>query len=153
MRHRVYGKHLGRDIDQRNSLFRSLLRSLISHGSLQTSQTKSQAIKGVIDKLINAGKKNTDSAKRVVLSTLASEDLSKKLIEEIAPKYSNRNSGFTKVVKLGRRAGDGTMMVKMSLIEEKAETKKELIKEENIEEVKEEKPGVKVKKESKAKKA
>lgn len=138
MRHRVYGKHLGRDKNQRTALFRGLIRSLILHESITTTQSKAKAIKGLVDKLISKSKQNGNASQRVVLSILPQLEVSKKLIEEIAPRYKNRTSGFTNMVKLGIRAGDGSMMVKMSLV-----------KEEGVKELKAEETEPKVEKETK----
>lgn len=114
MRHRVYGKKLGRNVRERTALFRSLVQGLLIHGTIQTSQTKAQAIKGLVDKVINLAKnKNTH---HLLKSFLAQDQLAERLIKEVAPKLSDRTSGYTTVVKLGNRAGDNAMVVKMSLI-------------------------------------
>lgn len=87
MRHRVYGKKLGRNKNERTALFKNLVRELLLHGTITTSETKAKAIKGLVDKIINLTKsKNT------------------------------RKSGYTQLVRLGTRLGDQAMMVKMSLI-------------------------------------
>lgn len=125
MRHKVYGKKLGRDKNQRTALFRGLIRSLLLEESIQTTQPKAKAIKGLVDKLITAGRKNTSATRRVIESALPQYGVSRKLIEEIAPRYKDRTSGFTQVVRLGRRTGDGAMMVRMSLIPEKKKAEKE----------------------------
>ncbi len=106
MRHRVYGKHLGRNKDQRKNLFKGLIYSLLSHGTIQTSEAKAKAIKGLVDKVINSVKKNPKSAPL---------DL-QELIGRIIPKLGARTSGFTQVVRMGTRLGDQTTMVRMSLI-------------------------------------
>lgn len=121
MRHRVYGRHLGRDKNQRTALFRGLVRSLFLHESITTTESKAKAIKGLVDRLISKSKQGSEAAKRVVYSTVSQPEVSKKLIEEIAPRYQERNSGFTSIIRLGRRAGDGAMLVKMSLVEGKKE--------------------------------
>lgn len=105
MRHNVYGRKLGRNTAQRNSLFKNLLESLILHGSIQTTESKAKAIKGAVDKIINQAK-------------------NKKNKTLILPKLKSRSSGYTSLVKLGPRQGDGAMMVKMSLLLEDKETKK-----------------------------
>lgn len=117
MRHRVYGRKLGRNKNQRIALFRGLVRSLILNESITTTEAKAKAIKSLVDRLIAKSKEKTEAAKRVVVSTVAQPDVSKKLLEEIAPRYKDRTSGFTSIVKTGRRVGDGAMMVKMSLVE------------------------------------
>ena len=123
MRHNVYGKHLSRDKNERTALFRSLVRSLILSEKIQTTETKAKAIKGLVDKIINQAK--TPATKRLVSQFVIDKKAAEKLIKEIAPKLSNRNSGYTTVVKLGRRLGDGAMMVQMSLVEGKKELKAE----------------------------
>ena len=117
MRHRVYGKHLQRDKNQRTALFRSLVRELVLHESIQTTSAKAKAIKGLVDKLITKSKENTNASKLVVESFVNQPAISKKLMEEIAPRFKDRTSGFTNIVRLGSRAGDGAVMVQMSLIQ------------------------------------
>lgn len=114
MKHRVYGKHFGRDKDQRDRLFKSLVQSLFLRGSIETSQKKAGAIKGLVDKIINLAK--VKSRQHLLKSYLANKDLQERLIKEIVPKISNRTSGYTSIIKLGTRFGDNTMMVRMSLI-------------------------------------
>lgn len=114
MRHRVYGSHLGRNKDERNRLFKSLLQALFTHGAIETSSDKAKAIKGLVDKVINLAK-NKDP-QRLLQSYFNNKDLQERLIKEIVPKLGDRTSGYTSVVKLGTRLGDRTMMVRMSLI-------------------------------------
>lgn len=116
MRHKVYGKHLGRDKDQRKGLFRGLVYSLFSLGTIQTSETKAKAIKGLVDKIINSAKENSKFPKPLVQSFVSDKFLQKRLIDDILPKLGSRSSGYTKVIRMGARLGDQTMMVKMSLI-------------------------------------
>ncbi|MBI2334821.1 hypothetical protein HYU96_03380 [Candidatus Daviesbacteria bacterium] len=91
MRHKVYGKHLGRDKNERTALFKNLVQSLFLHGSIQTTQAKAKAIKGLVDKIINKSKPKD-------------------------PRFRSRTSGYTSIVNLGPRKGDGAMMVKMTLL-------------------------------------
>lgn len=108
MRHNVNGKKLGRDKNERTALFKNLVRSLVLHGSITTTEAKAKAIKGLIDKTINQAKKSPSL-----------------LYKEIIPRLRTRSSGYTSVVKLGSRQGDGAMMVKMSLLlEEKVSRRK-----------------------------
>lgn len=99
MRHNVNGKKLGRDKNERTALFKNLVRSLILHGSIITTEVKAKAIKGLVDKMINQAKKKSTTQ-----------------FKEIIPRLKTRVSGYTSVVKLGPRQGDGAMMVKMSLL-------------------------------------
>ncbi len=114
MRHRVYGKHLGRNKDQRRNLFKGLVYSLLSSGTIKTSEIKAKAIKGLIDKVITLAKGKTTQGR--FQSLISDKDLRDRLVKEIVPKLGARTSGYTSTVKLGARAGDQTMMVKLSLI-------------------------------------
>ena len=102
MRHRVYGKKLGRNKNQRSGLFKSLVQSLFTYGTIETSEAKAKAIKGMVDKIINLAKD-----KKIYSLGLTKDSLAK---------LGNRTSGYTSLVKLGTRLGDQTMMVRMSLI-------------------------------------
>lgn len=145
MRHRVYGKHLGRNKDERRNLFKGLVRSLLSYGTIQTSEVKAKAIKGLVDKIINSAKSNSKSDS-LVRSFVADEDLRERLIKEIVPKLGSKTSGFTRVVRMGTQMGDQTTIVEMSLIgaEKLKPIEKETLKEKKV--LKVEKP-VAVKKE------
>lgn len=144
MRHKVYGKHLGRDKNQRTALFRGLVRNLFLQGAITTTEIKAKAVKGLVDKLISDGKKGTPGARNSVQRFLSQEEVSKKLYADIVPGVGKRESGFTQVVKLGRRLGDGAMLVKMTILQGEGERvkgkeKKEDAKEEVAEELKQEK--------------
>lgn len=114
MRHKVYGKHLGRNKDERDNLFRGLVQALLTHGTIQTSKTRATAIKGLVDKVVNLAKDKKTEGR--LQSFLTDKNLRERLIKEIAPQLKGRTSGFTRIVKMGTRLGDQTMMVKMSLI-------------------------------------
>lgn len=118
MRHSIYGKKLGRSKNQRTALFRSLVRSLILHERIHTTDVRAKAIKGLVDKLVNRAKRSDNASKQVVNSFLTQPDVVKKLYEDIALRYKDdRVSGYTSIVRLGTRHGDGAMMVRMSLVE------------------------------------
>ena len=119
MKHSVYGKKLGRDKNQRTALFRSLVRSLILHESIQTTETKAKAVKGLIDNLVVKAKDSSEASKRVVTSFLTQKEISEKLFKEIAPRFKQRSSGFTTSAKLGTRQGDGAMMVQIGWVGDK----------------------------------
>jgi len=127
VRHRVYGKHLGRDKNQRTALFKSLVGALILHGSIETTETKAKAIKGLVDRVITQAKsKNT---RDLVSSYLTQKSVQEKLFKVVVPAVSSRNSGYTSVVKLGRRLGDNAMKVRMTiLMEEKKEKVESTVK-------------------------
>lgn len=114
MRHRIYGKKLGRNKNERTSLFRNLTRELFLRGAITTSHSKAAAIKGMVDKIINLSKNK--NSQRLIHSFFNDNLLQERLIKEIAPMMQNRTSGYTSVMKIGVQAGDRTTLVKMSLI-------------------------------------
>ena len=114
MRHRVYGKHLGRNKNERQNLFKGLLYSLFLTGTIQTSEAKAKAIKPLIDKMVNwAKKKQTETQ---LQSFLTDKNLRERLIKEIVPKLGTKTSGYARFIRMGTRVGDQTTMVKISLI-------------------------------------
>jgi large subunit ribosomal protein L17 len=120
VRHSVYGKKLGRNKNQRTALFKALVSSLILSESIQTTQAKAQAIKGMVDKIITQAKNPT--SRRFVSQFLTDKRVTDKLINNLLPRLSTRNSGYTSVVKLGPRLGDGAMLVQMTLLAEAPKT-------------------------------
>ncbi|MBI2330065.1 50S ribosomal protein L17 [Candidatus Daviesbacteria bacterium] len=136
MRHRVYGKHLGRNKDARRNLFKGLVYSLVTSGTIQTSETKAKAIKGLVDKIINLAKEKNIHG---LQSYISDKSLQERLINEILPKLGTRTSGYTSMVKVGTRLGDQTRVIKMSIIgaEELKPIKKEVPKTEKAAEPKE----------------
>ncbi len=126
MRHRVYGKKLGRDKNQRTALFKSLVYSLLTHGTIETTESKAKAVKGLVDRVVNLAKaKNTGLLQGIVID----RPIRERLVSEIAPKLQGRNSGYTSTVRLGTREGDRATLVRMSLIgHEKMEPIKKEVK-------------------------
>ena len=114
MRHRVYGKKLGRNKNERTALFKSLVQELILHGTIVTSQSKAKAVKGLVDKVINLAKNK--NSQRLLSAYFSNKLLQERLIKEVVPKLENRVSGYTSLMRMGTRQGDQTMMVRMSLI-------------------------------------
>ena len=114
MRHKVYGKKLGRNKNERTALFKSLVQELFIHGHLTTSEAKAKAIKGLVDKVINQAK--SKNSKNLIKSFFANKLVEERVLKDIAPKMQNRTSGYTSSLRLGVREGDRTMVVKMSLI-------------------------------------
>lgn len=154
MRHKVYGKKLGRNNDERDVLFKSLVHNLFSYGTIETTEAKAKSVKGLIDKIINLAKSKT--SQRMIQGYFNNRSLEERLVKDLLPKMQSRTSGYTSLIRVGRRPGDNTMVVRMSLIgsEElkpivkvKVDHKKEPKKTElKIEEIKPVKKEVKVKK-------
>lgn len=109
------------------------MQSLILSQSIETTEAKAKAIKGLVDKVINQAK--SPSTQRLVGQFLVRKQTQEKLFKEVLPKLKSRNSGYTTTVRVGKRMGDGTMMVRMSLLleESKAEVKPKIEKKEKVE--------------------
>lgn len=122
MRHRVYGKLLGRNKNERTRLFKSLVQSLFLSESIQTTEAKAKAIKGLVDKLITQAK--SPNTRRLVTQFLVDKKTQEKLIKDLAPRLKSRTSGYTSIVKIGKRLGDGAMMVQVKLLVEGEEKSK-----------------------------
>lgn len=125
MRHGVSGYKLGRTKDQRIGLRRTLINQLFEHERIQTTRAKAQAIRGEAEHLITIARRsaNADDAGRVHARRLAAARLGnnaemvRKLFDDIAPRYAERNGGYTRMLKLGLRLGDAAEMVLLELVE------------------------------------
>jgi len=117
MKHQVFGKQLSRGVKARKALFKNLINALVEHQAIKTTEAKAKAIKGLVDKFVGRAKKNDLHSRRLVFAFLQNKKMVNKLFEEIAPKFRKRSSGFTRIIKLGRRKGDAAMMVKMEFVE------------------------------------
>lgn len=125
MRHRVNKKHLGRDTAQRKSLFKNLLRALFEHGQIETTEAKAKAIKGIADKLVSRAQSGTLPARRLIAEFFGRRSVANRLVDEVAPAMNDRKSGFTRIIRLGKRRGDDSMMVKMELVKKPVAGQKE----------------------------
>jgi len=103
----VHRRKLGRTSEQRRALIRNLATSVLEHGRITTTYEKAKEAQRAAERMITLGKKGTLAARRQALSYLFSEDVVTKLFSEIAPRYADRNGGYTRVLKLGPRKGDG----------------------------------------------
>ena len=116
-RHRVKGRKLGRNTNQRKALFKSLLNSLIMHEEVKTTQTKAKAVQQLFDKLVTKAKPSTVHARRLLHAFLGDKNSVNKLVDELTKRFGKRNSGFTRVTKLGLRRGDNAPIVKLELVD------------------------------------
>ena len=116
MRHSVFGRRLGRDTNARSALLGNLASSLIEQGHITTTVTKAKFVQGHLDKLITKTKKNSIQARRVVAQKLTDRAF-KKLITEIAPAFTKRAGGYTRIIKLTSRRGDAAPMAKIEFVE------------------------------------
>lgn len=111
MRHKNKVKTFSRPKAQREALMRNLADSLILHESIETTVAKAKELRRVVEPLVTlAKKKDALTARRELQKTLYTDKAMKKLIDEIAPRYKERNGGYTRVVKIGARKNDGAEM-------------------------------------------
>jgi len=125
MRHRVSGTKLGRSKDERAALRRILISQLFEHERIQTTRAKAEAVRGQAERLITLAKRGNEAgevrmvnARRLASARLGHPKMVKKLFDDIAPRYSKRAGGYTRLVKLGPRQGDNAEMVLLELVEE-----------------------------------
>jgi large subunit ribosomal protein L17 len=117
MQHNRAGRKLGRTTAHRKSLFRNQLSSLITHERIQTTLPKAKDLRPLIEKMVTLGKRGGLHARRLVLKTIPEAPTVKKLFEDIAPRFKERAGGYTRILKLGRRPGDGAEMAILEFID------------------------------------
>ena len=117
MRHQRSGKKLGRDSAHRKALYSNLTGALIEHGRIETTEAKAKAVKPFAEKMITLGKRGDLHARRQALAALRSNDVVHNLFADVAPRFSDRPGGYTRIVKLGPRQGDAADMVYLELVD------------------------------------
>ncbi|HCX03322.1 MAG TPA: 50S ribosomal protein L17 [Clostridiales bacterium] len=112
------GKHrkLGRPTDQRVAMLRNMTASLIDNGRIKTTETRAKEVRQTVDKMITLGKKGDLHSRRQALAYIYDKNVVNKLFEDVAPKYEDRNGGYTRILKLGPRRGDNAEMVIIELV-------------------------------------
>ena len=125
MRHRVAGYRLSRGKDERAALRRNLIKQLFEHERIQTTQAKAKAVRGQAERLITLAKRGNEAgdiqavnARRLAAARIGDAESVKKLFDDIAPRFENRQGGYTRIIKLGKRKGDAAEMVILGLIED-----------------------------------
>jgi len=116
MRHRVAGHRLNRSHGHRRALRRNLIKALFRYERIKTTKAKARSIRAEAEKLITKGKRGDLHARRQVAAVLNDPEVTRKVFEELAPRYANRNGGYTRMLKLGPRQGDGAEMVILELV-------------------------------------
>ncbi len=117
MRHKVKGIKLGRASGHYNSVMRNLVRSLVEHGRINTTLAKAKGIRSMAERVITFGKKGTLHHKRLAYKVLGNHIMVKKVFDEIAPGYMDRNGGYLRVLKNGYRRGDCAPMAIIEFVE------------------------------------
>lgn len=109
-------RKLGRPTAHREAMLRNQVTSLLRSGKIETTVTRAKETQRMADKMITLGKRGDLHARRQALAYIYDEDVVKKLFDEIAPKYSERNGGYTRVLKVGPRRGDGAEIAILELV-------------------------------------
>jgi len=117
MRHRVCKKKLNRPRSHRMAMIKNLMRSLFIHGSIMTTTAKAKAVRPYVEKLITKAKAGNLHARRMVNRWLNDRRLTNKVVDEIAKRYIDRPGGYTRIIKVGNRKGDGAEMAILQLVE------------------------------------
>jgi len=116
MRHKVAGRRLSRSSGHRRALFRNLVTALLNHERITTTEAKAKEVRSLAERMITLGKAGGLHPRRQALSFVIDEKVVDKLFAELAPRYSERHGGYTRITKLGPRLGDGAPMVQLELI-------------------------------------
>ena len=109
-------RKLGRPTAHRNAMLRGLVTYLLENGQIETTLTRAKEVRSEAEKMITLAKKNTLASRRQALAYITKEDVVSKLFSEIAPKYADRNGGYTQIYKLGPRRGDAAEMAIIELV-------------------------------------
>ena len=109
-------RKLGRDSSARKALLRSIVTSLSQHERIETTEAKAKELRKVADKMLTLAKRGDLHARRQVLAYMMDEDVVKKLFDEIAPKYKDRQGGYTRIIKTGVRQGDAAPVAIIELV-------------------------------------
>ncbi len=116
MRHRVAGKKLGRKTAHRVMMFRNMVTSLLDKEHIRTTVDRAKAVRPIAEKIITLGKRETLHARRQALAFVKDPAVVDKLFDALAKRFSQRNGGYTRIVKLKNRVGDGAQMALLELI-------------------------------------
>ena len=117
MRHNRRTKRFGRSLGERRAMLENIVSSLLSRQEIMTTLEKAKEAKRLADRVITLGKKDTLHARRQVFARLQDHELTSKIFAEVAPRFKNRNGGYTRILQLQRRKGDGAQLALLELTE------------------------------------
>lgn len=118
MRHRKSGRKLGRNTSHRKAMMRNMVTSLFQHDRIKTTDARAKELRKIADKLITLAKRGDLHARRLVAQVVREKKVVARLFDEIAPRYTERPGGYTRIVKLGHRAGDNAALSIIELVEQ-----------------------------------
>jgi large subunit ribosomal protein L17 len=117
MPHRIDGRKFGRKTAPRKAMYANLIVAVLRYEQIKTTEAKAKEVRGMVERVITLSKSGNLADRRRIVAELPNEPLViEKLYDEIAPRYGERNSGFTRIVKLGPRPGDNAPMVQLELV-------------------------------------
>jgi large subunit ribosomal protein L17 len=117
LRHRRTGRKLGRDSAHRKALYGNLAGALIEHGRIRTTLAKAKEVRPIVEEMITLGKRGDVAAHRQAVAFLRSKPVAHTLFAEVAPRFADRPGGYTRIVRIGPRAGDAAEMVYLELVD------------------------------------
>jgi len=116
MRHKVAGYKLKRNIDSRRALFKGLITSVLDKERIITTVPKAKAVKPLVERMITLAKEDTLHARRQAAAVIESPEVVKKLFDKLGTRFGQRNGGYTRIVRLGPRKGDGAEQAMLELV-------------------------------------
>ncbi len=116
MRHARGYRKLGKATPHRNLMLRNQVKDLLKHEAIKTTEARAKETRRSAERMITLGKAGTLHARRLAFQYLNDKDITKKVFDDIAPRYAARTGGYTRILKLGRRQGDGADMVQLELV-------------------------------------
>ena len=117
MKHRIAGRRLDRTTEHRTAMFKNMVTSLIRHERIETTVPKAKELKRIADKVITAAKRGTPHARRLVNRDIKDVEVLVKLFGPVAAQFKTRPGGYTRIIRVGRRAGDNAEMAVIELVE------------------------------------
>ena len=117
MRHHKSGRKLGRDSAHRKALYANLAVGVIEHGRIRTTEAKAKEARPIVGEMITLGKRGDVAAQRQAVAFLRSKPAAHKLFADVAPRFADRPGGYTRIVKIGPRAGDAAQMAYLELVD------------------------------------
>jgi large subunit ribosomal protein L17 len=118
MAHRISGRKLGRPTDHRLAMFRNLVTDLLRYERIITTEAKAKEVRGFADRMITLGKRGDLQSRRRALGFVYDKKIVDKVFSDLGPRYANRPGGYTRIVKLEPRTGDGARMAQLELVAE-----------------------------------
>jgi large subunit ribosomal protein L17 len=116
MRHGMVSRRFDRPIGLRQLMFRNLVTEILDHEKIRTTEPKAKAVRGMAEKMITLAKSGDLSSRRQAMAFILDSKVAQKLFKELGPRYAERHGGYTRIIKIGTRLGDGASIVQIELV-------------------------------------